>query len=157
MHVGFIPFHAASINDIVWIHDCMRLLLKNIRAAAPVPIKKWRECAHCANLNLVEYHHPRPLWSVAAEAILAERPQSLKELSELHLHIARGNAVLETKEFHENLIPLCRWCHDLATIHSNKEWKTALSERYPLLWTYRFEMAEFEALIEQWYMQEVRP
>ena len=153
MHIGYVPFKTVSINDILWIQNAMRVMSKRIRVKGPSPIRTLTECAICKNLAFVELHHVRPVWSFSVEVILENSPTSLRDLGALTRSICYGDFDHLIDAVHSELIPLCPHCHDSETIRSNSDWKDILSEKYPLLWSYRFELDDFREVLGRFYSE----
>lgn len=153
MHIGFVPFFTKSYNDVVWVDDTMRNVLKHLRLNARMPKSQIGVCHQCRGYAPLEWHHVRPLWSVATEIVLRFHPLQYSDMTKVNRYIFESRFKTETAHVHNELLPLCRQCHDTETAASNPLWKVELSKKFPILWSYRCTLESLCNLAHEWYWE----
>lgn len=159
MHVGYVPFRTKSANDIVWLSDATKLLVKRSRLLKPFIERPGIEtpCFLCDRVGVaIEMHHKRPLWAWALRMILSDPPLTRTDSIAIERQILQGRFDGNTMEAHEELVPLCKKCHVEAGNSANETWKDVFSERYPLIWITRWTPEQLRSLVDKFY-PEVAP
>ena len=134
MKCSLLPIGATTINDALKLHEPMTMLMKEARREdSEFKVRIDGHCDYCGIYCKLENHHITPVWVYALRKCIDANLRTFKDLRKFLADVFCGKVTISECNSSDNLVRLCKECHQNTDNRTYAEWCRYFEANYPNL------------------------